>query len=481
MSRPFPPLLPAHAAPPTIDDLLAHALYGKLPGDKPATPQKLGPLNDPSSVVGQLADTGHALLRAAGVQPFGPEDPSGYETSDLGPDRGALLESLGVPRYTTDEKRVAQMVFHGSPHVFDEFDAAKIGTGEGAQAYGHGLYFAENPEIAGTYTTAGPNRPTSRLQYDGADVSTTVKPWDQQNPRDFAVMVLSGSPSGLGSDQKAEAVLRAATRLKDFKVSGSNVGLFRDAPSSWLDDLSEVARTVDTSKIRTVAGGNLYSATIPDEHADRMLAWDKPLSEQSDSVKAALRAAGHEPGSIKYPSLKQAMNLFEGMPAQRAAYADIGTRDVYREGYKLAKAGDEEGFRRWFAAHGSSLSPTRKQDQLGEAFYHDLASDRPRVEAPSWRGGGAIDYKGASEYLDSIGIPGIKYFDANSRAFGTRAFDVQWAGDKARVIDRVTGRAVEPDFDSFEAADKWVAEHAPPVKHNFVVFDPRILKDVKRK
>src|SRR5215471_5241978 len=29
--------------------------------------------------------------------------------------------------------------FHGSPHDFDKFSMAKIGTGEGAQAYGHGL------------------------------------------------------------------------------------------------------------------------------------------------------------------------------------------------------------------------------------------------------------------------------------------------------------------------------------------------------
>ena len=28
--------------------------------------------------------------------------------------------------------------YHGSPHTFDKFNPAKIGTGEGAQAYGHG-------------------------------------------------------------------------------------------------------------------------------------------------------------------------------------------------------------------------------------------------------------------------------------------------------------------------------------------------------
>jgi hypothetical protein len=42
--------------------------------------------------------------------------------------------------------------YHGSPHDFDAFDSSKIGTGEGAQAYGHGLYFAENPEVADLYS-----------------------------------------------------------------------------------------------------------------------------------------------------------------------------------------------------------------------------------------------------------------------------------------------------------------------------------------
>lgn len=53
-------------------------------------------------------------------------------------------------------KRIAKPIrtFHGSPHVFDQpyrFDLDKIGTGEGAQAYGHGGYFAENLDTAKTY------------------------------------------------------------------------------------------------------------------------------------------------------------------------------------------------------------------------------------------------------------------------------------------------------------------------------------------
>src|SRR5215831_15817231 len=41
--------------------------------------------------------------------------------------------------------------FHGSPYDFDAFSTGHIGTGEGAQVYGHGLYFAGNEATAQTY------------------------------------------------------------------------------------------------------------------------------------------------------------------------------------------------------------------------------------------------------------------------------------------------------------------------------------------
>ena len=41
--------------------------------------------------------------------------------------------------------------YHGSPHAFDQFDLSKIGTGEGAQAYGHGMYLADSEGVARSY------------------------------------------------------------------------------------------------------------------------------------------------------------------------------------------------------------------------------------------------------------------------------------------------------------------------------------------
>lgn len=45
----------------------------------------------------------------------------------------------------------AHTVYHGSPHRFDKFDMSKIGTGEGKQQQGVGLYFAEKEAVAQRY------------------------------------------------------------------------------------------------------------------------------------------------------------------------------------------------------------------------------------------------------------------------------------------------------------------------------------------
>jgi ABC-type Na+ efflux pump permease subunit len=48
---------------------------------------------------------------------------------------------------------------------------SKIGTGEGAQAYGHGLYFAESPDVANSYARMG-----QVLEIDGKPVQNFLQP-----------------------------------------------------------------------------------------------------------------------------------------------------------------------------------------------------------------------------------------------------------------------------------------------------------------
>lgn len=60
-----------------------------------------------------------------------------------------VLEDLGV------SKNISKQViaWHGSPHSFDRFTTDAIGTGEGAQAFGWGLYFTDLKGIAENYAT----------------------------------------------------------------------------------------------------------------------------------------------------------------------------------------------------------------------------------------------------------------------------------------------------------------------------------------
>lgn len=44
-----------------------------------------------------------------------------------------------------------QAAWHGSPHDFDEFDLGAIGSGEGNQAHGWGLYFAKDKKVSDVY------------------------------------------------------------------------------------------------------------------------------------------------------------------------------------------------------------------------------------------------------------------------------------------------------------------------------------------
>lgn len=71
------------------------------------------------------------------------------------------LKSLGVDAEVA--KQIA--VWHGSPYSFDKFTTAAMGTGEGAQAFGWGLYFTDLESIAKSYA-----KTLASLKYDGKNV-----------------------------------------------------------------------------------------------------------------------------------------------------------------------------------------------------------------------------------------------------------------------------------------------------------------------
>ncbi len=282
-------------------------------------------------------------------------------------DEMAKDESKGILRQ--------MLVYHGSPHTFEKFDASKIGTGEGAQAYGHGLYFAESPETAGFYKNA--------LTARRAEFLHNGSPIDEADVEDAITDAIRKSG---GNPYEARGLAKDAINERLSGKPASN---------------KEAAAIMDRYQLSKPEGG-LYQADIPDEHISKMLDWDKPLSEQSPEIQKALGYVGRD---------------FDAEERLFAKAKRLGVKPQSLPEYK------------------------QLESQMDAAFDADMPGWKIYKELESQRGAGPFVHqgpKGASEYLNSLGIKGIKYLDQGSRA----------AGQGTR---------------------------------NFVVFDPEILRGVTRK
>lgn len=313
------------------------------------------------------------------------------------------LSAESAPERSPLARELFQALFHGSPHDVDQFSSKFIGSGEGAQAYGHGLYFAENQGVAEGY-----QRNLSEVTVDGTPISKLQTTGNELEDAIAREMVRLGT-----SD-----VVRAGQSLIESKgLSGKRM---RDLEAA----MGRLVRKVET-------GGHLYQVDIPDEHLAKMLDWDKPLSEQSAHVQAAL----------------------EGL--------DVGKPEVVHRGgsYYLIRINGE--------AIGSSNTLEQAHANAaalmtGEAIYHRLQRDLGSDTA-------------ASQALADAGIPGVRYLDQGSR--GTTIPRHQANLDRARVAAKENPTAANlerlSEAEELLAAQKR-AEDAGT--RNVVVFDDSIVK-----
>lgn len=91
---------------------------------------------------------------------------------------GRIEEKLEQLRRLEDENQILfQSAYHGTPHKFGEFSLDSIGSGEGAQAHGWGLYFAENKEVSEGYREKLLSRKGFLNQYE---ISVNNEPINEQ-------------------------------------------------------------------------------------------------------------------------------------------------------------------------------------------------------------------------------------------------------------------------------------------------------------
>jgi hypothetical protein len=159
--------------------------------------------------------------------------------------------------------------FHGSPHRFDRFDMSRIGTGEGAQAYGHGLYFAGNEGVARSYRDA-----LSPISKAHGDVERFLLERAGTNVRTDDVMRLFQQDEALrpfAIPEIAESISRLAP---NYSAAGDLSG----------DAVNALSR-LDTLITRASPKGAMYEVNL-NTTPDRLLDWDAPLAANAPAREA---------------------------------------------------------------------------------------------------------------------------------------------------------------------------------------------------
>lgn len=295
--------------------------------------------------------------------------------------------------------------FHGSPHSFDQFDLSKIGTGEGAQAYGHGLYFAENEGVAKSYRDA--------LRTHGTQFSVDGRPIDPLQPE------------GLSDEEKG-----AVARLYELGAKDADQGAeilsrrlkFVEPGSYQHDRMTADLAQIEAMRGRITSGdaGSMYEVNINAE-PNTFLDWDAQLHQQPASVQQSLAKLGVSP------------------PAE---VSDIGLRGIVNRAVRM-NGGDTD-------PNSISLLINNDQNLYNAAERHARMNGVDVDNDMNWATPGDYVTEKANDYLKGrsltgediqrrlgdrpaaaskmreAGIPGIKYLDAGSRggAEGSRNYVV---------------------------------------------------------
>lgn len=291
-----------------------------------------------------------------------------------------LAENISVPRVPRPNVMRELDVYHGTPHRFPptpnnplgEFDASKIGTGEGAQAYGHGIYLAENPRVAGEYQKMEANVLQSPVR--------TFKGQELQ----------AGSPEYHAATLVDSMGLNKARKEVANWIATADPRMTREV-EGWKQTLNTLNAATGKSDFKATASkGALYKADLPDEMIDRMLDWDKRISDQPDIIKAAWQS---------WQQSKEAQKLKKQLMNQGRSQTEVEKMFANPTGQTM---------------HG----------WIYEGYGSAEGGEKPKV----------------AKFLQSQGVLGVKYEDAGSRGqggTGTQNF-VVFPGEekKVRILER---------------------------------------------
>ena len=233
-----------------------------------------------------------------------------------------------------------QSAWHGSPYDFDEFDLGSIGGGLGTQAFGWGLYFTENKNVAEKYKVERKSK--NKFTLNGNDIPIEYAPVieqifgginvennkesllnrlvlnidDEQSNLDLVTKNLNELDGVLGFiTQNSKFTINKLPTLVDNKFERMATVILNDAKTKAKSDnkrvnkeylfdvieelqnrykkhyifyndivskISYLIDNIDSFEVTSVYKPTLYNVEIPD--TDTMLDYSKPINEQSEYV-----------------------------------------------------------------------------------------------------------------------------------------------------------------------------------------------------
>jgi hypothetical protein len=197
------------------------------------------------------------------------------------------------------------IAFHGSGSDFNKFSLNKIGTGEGAQAFGYGLYFTDSEDIAKFYK----NQIAFQKGLEGASLTYGKEPINLRDMQSLNVGVrkymgklgdelpleydLVKDPQNLKIKVKSDLIARYEKEISDLRSGEMGDFIGADGLSNnerqALDlerQLNEIKK-VDLNQVGTIEPKTYKVALAP--KPDELLDYDVSLKNQSEKVRKVLK------------------------------------------------------------------------------------------------------------------------------------------------------------------------------------------------
>ena len=300
------------------------------------------------------------------------------------------ISPFGEKSNGEDVKFSVSPVYTGSAADYESPSLQYIGTGEGAQVYGWGLYGSSSEKVARWYARTDAERKNrARILLDGKEFDP-----EQQDKADH-----SGEPTEFEiANSVLDDVLRRkgsiSGTLEYYRLQMGKTETIRDNPEfyrlcrEWLeknrDRIQYIPENEDLSGRR-----NLYRQTFFPGKEENLLDWDKPVPEdQRRKIEEQLKEEGFyvegdpDEASAEYRELKKRKNAGEDIPEK-----------MLDEAYEKAER---------LHAQRNVTGPTVNGDiPSGSMVYENLEDI---VGEP----------KAVSEFLSRAGIDGVTYIGGSS-------------------------------------------------------------------